>query len=439
VKSDDCLFLRYTELRGFLGVLLVLSCLPLSADAQQNLSADWVETLLAPSQTLRNYRGGVVYEDSVRSLVVKSDSAHVRVGDAIYLFVHKVNFRDSVREIRADTLVFYEGKGQAAFRGSVFMRDGDQSVAAREVSFFYDTELLRAQGNVALQLPGGRSLSADGLYYNLPLKQGNVFGQTHLEVVGEWGDTLHATADSISFRNEGKSLRLLDRVRFWQKRVLAEATLASYTDSIALLTGAPAITWKNEKDSIFAQAQEIGIHLHRHILSSVTFADSTAVFTSAIRDSTRNANTIYADSAEIVFAGKVPERLSAWGNVKLRLSEQDSFCARLSGRYLKMAYLDGEPDSLLLTGPSIGSYVSRDGLSQSRLGGHDSILWFRSGKLLQLEIYDEAYCTRSTQERDDVTVSGDALRLDFNDGNLTRIEARGAVQGRYRVDTEDVP
>ena len=111
------LFAR-AELRGFLGVLFVLACT--NAQADQTLSADWVETLLLDDQTQRNYRGQIAYRDSLRGLVVKADSAHVRVEDAIYHFVFNVSYKDTAREIRADTLIYEDRAGRATFRGRVF-------------------------------------------------------------------------------------------------------------------------------------------------------------------------------------------------------------------------------------------------------------------------------------------------------------------------------
>ena len=67
------------------------------------------------------------------------------------------------------------------------------------------------------------------------------------------------------------------------------------------------------------------------------------------------------------------------------------------------------------------------------------MLRFRKGKLARLTLYGEAFCTLSTYERDDVSVSGDTLFLNFEAGKLTEIQASGAVQGGYRADTEGVP
>ena len=91
----------------------------------------------------------------------------------------------------------------------------------------------------------------------------------------------------------------------------------------------------------------------------------------------------------------------------------------------------------MLSGPATGSYRSREGSARSLLGGDACILWFSEGKLSRLEMYDEAYCTRLTEDKDDVTVSGDVLRLDFEAGEVAQIIATGAVQGRYQTETEE--
>ena len=166
-------FLR-SELRGFLGVLLICTCTEVYAE--QKLSADWVETLLLNDQTQRNYRGGVVYEDSLRQLIVKADSAHVRVGDATYLFVHQVSYKDTVREIRADTLVFQDREDLATFRGHVLLSDDQRTLEAHIVRFLSKEDSLIAEGDVVLLLPKGRRLRASQLRYDLIHERGNLQG-----------------------------------------------------------------------------------------------------------------------------------------------------------------------------------------------------------------------------------------------------------------------
>ena len=201
MKNIRHYFIFRIELRGFLGVLLICTCS--GVNAEQKLSADWVETLLLNEQTQRNYRGGVVYEDSLRQLTVKADSAHVRVGDAIYLFVHKVAYKDTVREIRADTLVYHDREDRAIFRGDVFLSDDQHTLEAHSVQYLSKEDSLIAEGDVRLLLPEGRSLRASQLRYDLIDERGNLQGQTRLRVVGERGDTLEAQSDSIVFVNRG--------------------------------------------------------------------------------------------------------------------------------------------------------------------------------------------------------------------------------------------
>lgn len=436
MKNIRPYFIFRIELRGFLGVLLICTCSG-GVNAEQKLSADWVETLLLNEQTQHNYRGGVVYEDSLRQLTVKADSAHVRVGDAIYLFVHRVSYKDTVREIRADTLVFQDREDRATFRGNVFLSDDQRTLEARIVEFLIKGNLLIAKGDVILRLPEGRSLRASQLRYGLINEQGNLQGQTQLQVVGEQGDTLEAQSDSIFFVNRGEIFFLEGNLILRQGYTRGKAMSGTYADSAIFLSGEPQIAWGNPdtRDSVSAQGAEIRMDVSDQTIGALELWDSTRIM--ALADG--HSQKIRSDFARIVFRDEAPQRMHAWGNVILNLSERDTSRAVLSGGDLKVAYRDGKLDSLTLSDGCIGSYVAQDSLPESRLGGKRCVLWFSNGELAQMAISDEAYCTWITQDSDDVTVSGDYLLLKFTPGQLSSIRAEGAVRGHYTAELEDAP
>ena len=426
-----------SELRGFLGVLLICTCTEVYAE--QKLSADWVETLLLNDQTQRNYRGGVVYEDSLRQLIVKADSAHVRVGDAVYLFLHQVSYKDTVREIRADTLIFQDREDFATFRGHVYLSDNQRTLEAHIVRFLSKEDSLIAEGDVALLLPEGRRLRASQLRYDLIRERGNLQGQTQLQVVGEYGDTLEAQSDSIAFVNRGQELFLNGNLILRQGYTHGKALSGAYVDSALVLSGSPSITWSNptNRDSVSAQGEKILIEMSDQTIGALELSDSSLIHAMALANG--HSQKIHADSARIVFRDETPQRMHAWGNVILDLSERDTSRAVLSGGDLRLAYRDGKLDSLILSGGCTGSYVAQDSLSESRLGGKKCVLWFSNGELDQMAIFDEAHCTRITRDSDDVTVSGDYLLLKFDPGRLLSIRAEGDVRGHYSAELEDAP
>ena len=437
VKNIRHYFFLRAELRGFLGVLLI--CICTEVYAEQVLSADWVETLLLNDQTQRNYRGGVVYEDSLRQLIVKADSAHVRVGDATYLFVHQVSYKDTVREIRADTLVFQDREDLATFRGHVLLSDDQRTLEAHIVRFLSKEDSLIAEGDVVLLLPEGRRLRASQLRYDLIHERGNLQGQTQLQVIGERGDTLEAQSDSIAFVNRGQELFLNGNLILRQGYTRGKALSGAYADSALVLSGKPLMTWANptNRDSVSAQGEKILIEMSDQTIGALELSDST--FIHAIALANGHSQKIRSDSARIVFRDETPQRMHAWGNVMLNLSERDTSRAVLSGGDLRLAYRDGKLDSLTLSGGCLGSYIAQDSLSESRLGGKRCVLWFSNGELDQMAIFDEAHCTRVTRDSDDVTVSGDYLLLHFDPGRLLSIRAEGDVRGHYTAELEDTP
>lgn len=413
------------ELRGFLGVLIVLTCT--TAHADQTLSADWVETLLTDDQTQRNYRGRVAYTDSLQNVSVKADSAHVRVEDAIYHFVFNVSYKDTAREIRADTLVYEDRKGRATFRGRVFFRDGQRELGARMVRFLREEEILIAEGKVALHLPEDRRLTASTLRYELRREQGQLQGHTRARVIGS--DTLEARADSIAFAEHGAELVFHGNLILQQGDMRGEAMAGAYADSAIVLHGNPAMRWTDaeQRDSIFARGTEMRLDLADQTIGALALFDSTRIY--AFADSASRSQTIQADSARIAFRDDAPQRVHAWGKVQLDLRDRER--AALAGSDLRLAYRDGKADSLILSGGCTGSYVARDNSSKSRLGGKRCVLWFFEGALSQMALFDEAHCTRIAQDSDNVTVSGDELLLRFESGRLSSVRADGAVRGHY--------
>ncbi|MYD60153.1 MAG: hypothetical protein F4W91_03855 [Gemmatimonadetes bacterium] len=439
MKNIRHYFILRSELRGFLGVLLICTCS--GVNAEQKLSADWVKTLLLNDQTQRNYRGSVVYEDSLRQLTVKADSAHVRVGDAIYLFVHQVSYKDTVREIRADTLVFQDREDRATFRGHVFLSDDQRTLEAHSVQFLSKEDSLIAEGDVILLLPEGRRLRASQLRYDLIRERGNLQGQTQLQVAEENGDTLEAQSDSIALVNRGRELLLNGNLILRQGHMRGKARSGAYADSAIVLSGRPLMTWTNpsRRDSVSAQGTKILMDVSDQIINTMVLSDSTRIHAMALANGHAQKIKIRSDSARIVFRDETPQRMHAWGSVILNLSERDTSRAVLSGDDLKVAYRDGKLDSLTLSGDCIGSYIAQDSLSESRLRGKKFVLWFSNGELAQMAISDEAYCTRITRDSDDVTVSGDYLLLKFTPGQLSSIRAEGAVRGHYTAELEDAP
>ena len=429
------------ELRGFLGVLIVLQSLCSSILAEQKISAAWVETLLNADQTKRNFRGSVVYEDSARSMSVMADSAHVRVEDGFYLFVHKVSYRDSSREVRADSLKFQDKGGVATFLGDVFFQTGSRKISAQTVRFWTEKNLLEASGDIDLVLGNERTLKASSLRYDINGERGVLAGQTYLQILGRGGDTLNARSDSVVFSKDGQDLFMGGNVNLQQATTHAYAHFATYSDSAVVLSGHPSVVWSDPSsgDSVSASARRITLELFDQSLRGVSLTDSVVIRSVAIKDTFNNIQNIDADSAQIVFANQKPSALSAWGAVQLDLQSAEIELATLAGRRLELVYRDNQPDSLIMNGPCTGQYVPGDRAAESRLRGKQCLIWFEDGDLEKMAMVDEAQCTHVTQNSNDVTVSGDYLLLNFEKGRLSRIEADGGVQGDYNAKSEVLP
>ena len=429
----NCAFLQWMihiGLRALPGVFLLVGTFSVQIAAQQHIRAGWVETLLDATETLRNYRGGVAFEDTLRGIHIGADSLHLRVQSDHYVFVRGVAYRDSVRQVRADTLMFSQRERRAEFRGRVFFSDGDRTLQAHQVTYDTQNRQLHAQQGVRFeQTEKKQVLETQFLDYDLNADTGRARGNTRIALSGETADTLVALADSVVF--QGKAISLGGNVRIRQKDMDAQAASASYLDSLLLLSGQPLVAWhsKENADSVSGKAERIGFVMDDLKVRAVQF-DHKVEIQMATSDSQRTA--IWADSARVGLRGDSLSFVQAQQRVRTTLTGKGKEEMALQGDVLHLAFSGGQPDSLILTGNAESTYVPEDGASHSRLRGRQQEMWFRERRLVRVRILDEARCEHRPQRGERVHLSGDFLVLLFGEGGLLRVEADGGVRGDYK-------
>lgn len=424
-KGMFCRWIVARGLRVFPGVFLLVGASSAEPVEQQHIRAAQVETLLDGTETLRNYRGGVSFEDALRGIYIQADSMHLRVQRDHYAFVRGVSYRDSIRQVRADTLIFSQQEQRAEFRGRVFLSDGDRLLRAHRVQYDIQGRRLTAQIRVEfVQTEKKQMLETPFLAYDLDADSGRTQGRTRIAMSGDGADTLVALADSVAF--QGQVIALGGDVRIFQKGLSARAAVASFSDTLLLLSGQPEVTWRRENaDSISGSAERIGFDLGDLRVRAVRFETNAELHLTAT-DS--QSITIVADSARIALSGDSLSYIGARREINAVLAGKGEMT--LHGDALDLFFSEGQPDSLAMLGNAESTYVPEDGASRSRLLGQKQEMRFRDRSLVRALVLGEARCE---YEKDDgIHLSGDWLLLWFEDGALRRVEADGGVRGKYK-------
>lgn len=411
-------------------VFLLVGTFSVQLAAQQHIRAPHVETLLEGAETLRNYRGGVSFEDTLRGIHIGADSLHLRVQSDQYAFVRGVAYRDSVRQVRADTLMFSLREHRAEFRGRVFLSDGDRVLWAHRVT--YDTQnrqLYARQGVRFEQKDKKQVLETQVLEYDLSADTGRARGKNRIALSGETADTLVALADSIMF--EGRAISLGGNVRIRQKDMDAQAASASYLDTLLLLSGQPLVAWhsKENADTVSGKAERIGFVMDDLAVRAVRLEKAVEI---QMATSDNQHTAIRADTARIGLRGDALSFVDARQQVKATMTGKGKEDMVLQGDGLMLFFSGGQPDSLILQGNAESAYVPEDGASHSRLLGRQQGMWFHERRLTRVLILDEARCEHAPQHGERVHLSGDRLLLLFEEGALHQVEADGGVRGDYK-------
>jgi len=424
------------KLRVLLGVLFVSG----TVQAQQQMSAEWVETRLGELGHLRTYVGRVAYKDSVGAIEIEADSAVVNGSQ--YVFVSNLKFQDSIRVVRANELHFNEKEHVAQFLGDVFFQDKKGSLAAPEVMVWPDSQKLIAKGGVVFDLLSrSQRIKANHLIYNGKSDVGIGQGAVVATVVGERGDSLHIQTDSLGFASQEENFTFGGASKIQQSGMYLFATQGHYYQGVLQATGSPEMNWSRaqQADSVWANADTIEMRLEDQDLRSVSLFSRAVINLSGAQPGA--VQSVRGDSASISIVNKEISTLRVLEKVQLKF-EKEAQTITLGGDSVAIWFNNGHLDSLVVQGQGDGSYQGKDD-GVSRVSGKKKILWFENDDLVRMLIVGNAICryvAAGENEGNKVDFKGDTLVLDFDQGKLSHIDVVGNVQGVYLQNkTEKVP
>ncbi len=428
---------KQIKLRVILGVLFI-SGLPIQA--QQQMTAEWVETRLGELGSSRKYIGRVAYQDSLGSIQIEADSAIVTGSE--YVFVSNLKFQDSVRVIRAKELRFNEKEHVAQFLGDVFFQDKKGSLSASEIVVWPDSQKIEAKGGSVFDLTlRSQRVKADRLTYDGQRDHGVGLGNVVATVVGDQGDSLCIQTDSLHFASQEENFSFWGISKIQQLGMGLFATRGRYQGGILQASGSPEIYWSrsSQADSVWAKADSIDMRFNDQELRSFALFSGTVIKLSALQQG--SVQTVRGDSARITLQNK--DILSMWvfDNTNLHFEKEDQTIT-LRGDSVAVWFTEGNLDSLEVYGPGDGKYQGKDdGVSQ--VSGDKKTLWFKNNELVKMIIVGNAFChyvARGEEDVNRVNFSGDTLVLDFAKGELSQIDVVGQVKGVYLQNkTEKMP
>ena len=162
-------------------------------------------------------------------------------------FYGNAAFKDSVRHLNADTLIYYENNHEAFAIGNVRVTERGRSLWAERVRYLKDLSVIEAFGNVAVKDDSIRS-SIYGMeaVFNDSTGHGFVIGEPVLIREDKRGSIITITcSDTLEILEEEKIVRLWNDVVATKDSLKAVSKLALYDDSneTLTLTGDPEITY----------------------------------------------------------------------------------------------------------------------------------------------------------------------------------------------------
>lgn len=417
------------KLRVMLGVLLVIGQ---NVSAEQQITAEWVETQLKPAGSLRTYAGKVVFEDSLKALKVKADSAFVQ--GATYVFVKDLLFADSTRTIQAKRLTYDNKKRVATFEGNVFLKEGQRSLFAQQIQVWPDSARVVAQDQVVFNFSDGkRNIHAHKLRYGATKNGGIAVGNVVAKINNEM-DSLLIQTDSLRFNTVAKAYDFWGNVVVSQMGMALSAHWGQYAENVLKTVGQPHLVWVQRamSDSVWAEADTIDAFLQNEVLDTLYLTSNAKIRLSTRRDTSIATYTLVGDRARIDVVAQNISKINMLGSVKLVFEHWETF-AELPGDSVTVWFRDDMLDSIRIVGEEEGRVRVKD-KGNSRLLGQSKILWFEDDRLVRMRLDGHAVCQYTSQDKSevgDVDVSGDILDLFFQSGELSRINANGHVKGIY--------
>ena len=316
-------------------------------------------------------------------------------------FYGSAAFRDSVRHLNADTLIYFEDTREARAIGNVTVTEGGRTLRADHVRYLKDLRYIEATGSVTVNDDSTRStITGEKAVFNDSTGYGLIIGDPYIEKEDEDGNIMTVTCqDSLELFQEDRiarlwnnvtafrdslslscsdTLEIADReqtVRLWHNvtakndslTALSDHALYSYETEALTLTGNPEIRY-----AITDTREDASSELRT---TSVVAGDSVRVFIHDRKVSgaevigSATGTTTSVDTTGTIFDQSVIE------SADMRLEMEDGFISLVSAEGTARSYYhrnyadDGKMFVNDAVGDTLTFYFDRGKITEMKIFG----------------------------------------------------------------------
>ncbi|WP_445664753.1 OstA-like protein [Fodinibius sp. AD559] len=360
--------------------------------------------------------------------------------DSAYQFVNKneirafgnIQINTETEKIWADTLRYYTNIDFSQLRGRVIIEADSTTLFGNSVDYRFTTKVANFLDEIRLEDQRGTLVADSGFYYREP-DSAKFYGKVQLSDSLQYleGDSLFSNRETKYYElygdifgddRENDSMikgQYLEADSTGRRLLKGDAWLKSFQQDTADTTQA---------DTTHIRAKTILSKEQRTPTDTTTIVfgyDSVRIWSpsfSSVSDTSK-----YTDSTET---------FELWSNAKSWHKQ-----VQLSGPYIRAKIINGDIDSLI-SHPrpfSVQQDTSINRLNQ--ITGDTLHADFNDGSLSEIYVFGNSKLLRFTKNDQDepdgaVDLSAPNIRIFFEDGELARMKAIGAVNGSYLPESE---
>ncbi|MDZ7659703.1 OstA-like protein [Fodinibius sp.] len=360
--------------------------------------------------------------------------------DSAYQFVNKneirafgnIQIETESEKIWADTLRYYTNIDFSQLRGRVIIEADSTTLFGNSVDYRFSTKVANFLDEIRLEDQRGTLVADSGFYYREP-DSAKFYGKVQIS------DSLqYLEGDSLFSNRKTKYYELYGKV-FGNDQENDSMIMGQYLEADStgrrLLEGNAWL--KSFQNDTVDTAQADTTHIRAKTILSKE--QRTPTDTSAIvfgYDSVRIWSPSFASVSDTSKYTDSTETFELWSNAKSWHKQ-----IQLTGPYIRAKIVNGDIDSLIsYPRPfSVQQDTSINRLNQ--ITGDTLHADFNDGALSEIYVFGNSKLLRFTKNDQDesdgaVDLSAPNIRIFFEDGQLARMKATGAVNGSYLPESE---
>jgi lipopolysaccharide export system protein LptA len=361
--------------------------------------------------------------------------------DSAYQFVNKNEIRafgniqidTETEKIWADTLRYYTNIDFSQLRGRVIIEADSTTLFGNSVDYRFSTKVANFLDEIRLEDQRGTLVADSGFYYREP-DSAKFYGKVQLS------DSLqYLEGDSLFTNRETKYYELYGDI-FGDDRENDSMIKGQYLEADStgrrLLEGNAWL--KSFQQDTVDTTQSDTTHIRaKTILSQEqrTLTDTTAIVFGY--DSVRIWSPSFASVSDTSKYTDSTETFELWSNAKSWHKQ-----VQLTGPYIRAKIANGDIDSLI-SHPRPFSVQQDTSIGRlNQITGDTLHADFKDGALHEIYVFGNSKLLRFTKNDQDepdgaVDLTAPDIRIFFEEGELSRMKAIGAVNGSYLPESEE--